>query len=34
MSDGREVAFVGADRLLNNAAKNEGLAVINPTEQQ
>jgi hypothetical protein len=32
-SNGREVIFVGSDRVLNNAARNEGLAVINPAEQ-
>jgi hypothetical protein len=31
--NGREVAFVGADKILNGAAKNEGLTVINPNEQ-
>jgi hypothetical protein len=31
--DGREVLFVGSDRVLNNAARNEGIAVINPAEQ-
>jgi hypothetical protein len=31
--NGEEVHFVGSDRVLNNAARNEGLAVINPAEQ-
>jgi hypothetical protein len=31
--NGQEVYFVGSDRVLNNAARNEGLAVINPAEQ-
>ncbi len=33
MFNGREVIFVGSDRVLNNAARNEGLTVINPAEQ-
>ncbi|MGH7450142.1 MAG: type II toxin-antitoxin system VapC family toxin [bacterium] len=32
--NGQEVHFVGSDKVLNNAAKNEGLTVINPSEQQ
>jgi len=31
--NGQEVHFIGSDRVLNNAARNEGLAVINPAEQ-
>jgi hypothetical protein len=31
--DGEEVYFVGSDRVLNNAARSEGLTVINPAEQ-
>jgi len=34
LSNGREVAFVGADKVLNEAARKEGLTVINPNEQQ
>lgn len=34
MFDGEEVYFLGSDKVLNNAAKNEGLAVINPSEQE
>jgi len=32
-SNGREVAFVGADKVLNDAARKEGLTVINLNEQ-
>jgi uncharacterized protein len=32
--NGREVTFLGSDKVLNNAAKNEGLTVINPSEYQ
>ncbi len=32
--NGREVTFLGSDKVLNNAAKNEGLAVINPSEKE
>jgi hypothetical protein len=32
--NGREVTFLGSDKVLNNAAKNEGLTVINPSEQE
>jgi len=32
-SNGREVVFVGADNVLNDAARKEGLAIINPNEQ-
>jgi len=31
--DGEEVCFVGSDKILNHAAKNEGLTVTNPSEQ-
>jgi predicted nucleic acid-binding protein len=34
MSNGREVTFLGSDKVLNNAAKREGLTVINPSEQE
>ncbi len=33
LSNGREIAFVGADKVLNDAARKEGLTVINPNEQ-
>lgn len=33
-SNGRNVTFLGSDKVLNNAATNEGLAVINPDEQE
>lgn len=32
--DGEEVYFLGSDKVLNNAAKNEGLTVINPSDQE
>ncbi len=32
--NGEEVRFLGADKVLNDAAQNEGLIVINPSEQQ
>ncbi len=32
--NGREVTFLGSDKVLNNAAKSEGLTVINPSEQE
>ncbi len=31
--NGRLLDFVGADKVLNNAARGEGLTVINPSEQ-
>jgi predicted nucleic acid-binding protein len=34
MSNGREVVFLSSDKVLNNAARSEGLAVINPSEQE
>lgn len=33
-SNGRNVTFLGSDKVLNSAAANEGLAVINPDEQE
>jgi len=33
ISNGQEVHFLGSDKVLNNAAQNEGLVVINPSEQ-
>lgn len=33
-SNGRNVTFLGSDKVLNSAATNEGLSVINPDEQE
>jgi len=34
VSNGREIIFIGSDKILNTAAKTEGLTVINPSEQE